>query len=178
VRDFGDGRNVLHLEALRAGRFDEHRLRVRFEQFGDIGTDQRIVIRRLDAHALEHAVAEVAGRPVHAVGDQDVVAAACDRKQRGRNRRQSRRQQGDAGTTLAFERGERLFERFRGGGAAAAVLIARAVRHLILGGGIKHGRGVIDRRIDEAVLAFGIAAGGDQDGVRLERAFGSLRHGG
>jgi hypothetical protein len=71
-----------------------------------------------------------------------------------------------------------LFERFRCGGAAAAVLIARAVRHLILGGGIEHGRGVINRRIDEAVLAFGIAAGGDQDGVRLERAFGSLRHGG
>ncbi len=83
VRDACDGGNVLHLEALRAGHFDEHRARVRLEQFVDGGADQRIVIRCLDAHALEHAVAEIAGGPVDAVGDQDVVARAGDREQRG-----------------------------------------------------------------------------------------------
>ena len=69
---------------------------------------------------------------------------------------------------------QRVFQRLRGGRAAAAVLIAGAVRDLILGGRIKHGRGVIDRRIDEAVLAFGVAAGGDQSGFRLERVFGGF----
>ena len=40
----GDGRNVLHLEALRAGRLDKNRARVWLEQLGDTGADQRIVV--------------------------------------------------------------------------------------------------------------------------------------
>ena len=101
-----------------------------------------------------------------------MVAGACDREKRRRNRRQSRRQQGDAGAAFALDRCDRLFKRVGGRRAAAAVLIARAMRHLILGGRVKHGRGVINRRIDEALLAFGIAAGGDQTGLRLTRAIG------
>ena len=62
-----------------------------------------------------------------------------------------------------------VFQRLGGRRAAPAVLIAGAVGDLIRGGRIEHGRGVIDRRIDEAVLACGVAAGIDQSGCGLDR---------
>ena len=52
VRDLGDGRDVLHLEGLRAGRLGEDGRRVRPEERLDAGADQRIVIGRLDPEAL------------------------------------------------------------------------------------------------------------------------------
>jgi hypothetical protein len=74
-----------------------------------------------------------------------------------------------AGAGLAFQRADRVLQCLRGGRAPAAVLIARAMGDLVLGGRIKHRRGVIDGRIDEAMLAFGVAAGGHQPGFRLQR---------
>ena len=55
MRGRGDRRDVLHLEGLRAGRFDEHRARIRLDERGDAAADQRIVIARLDAKPLEDA---------------------------------------------------------------------------------------------------------------------------
>ncbi len=125
---------------------------------------------------LNIAVAEIARRPIDAVGDQDVVAGTCDRQQRGRDRRQSRGHQRHPGAACALELAQRALQRLRGRRAAPAVLVARAVRDLVLRGRIEHGRGVINRRIDEAVLGFGIAAGGDQTRFGLARGFGCLRH--
>ena len=124
MRNSGDGRDVLHLEALRAGRFDEDRARIRLEQRRDVGADQRIVIGGLDAHALEQAFAEIARRPIDAVGDEDVVASAGNRDERRRNRRQTRRQQHDAGAVVALDVAQRRFERFGRRRSAAAILIA------------------------------------------------------
>ena len=74
MRDRGDRRNVLHLERQRARRLGEHRARVGLEQLRDIRAEQRIVVGRLDAEALQHRVAEIARRPVDGVGDQQVIA--------------------------------------------------------------------------------------------------------
>ena len=176
VGDLGDGRDVLHLEALRARRLGEHGAGVRPEQRRDAGADQRVVIGGLDAHALERAVAEGAGRPVHAVGDEDVIARTDDRQERGGDRRQPGRQQGDPGAALALERGEGAFQRLRGGGAAPPVLVARAVGDLVFRVRIKQRRGVIDGRIDKPMRKLWIAAGVDQQGVGLDRGLRLLGH--
>src|ERR1700726_4086324 len=55
-----NGWNVLDLERERARRLDEYGTGIRFHQLGDIGADHRIVIRRVDPVALEHAAAELA----------------------------------------------------------------------------------------------------------------------
>ena len=84
-----------------------------------------------------------------------------DRQQSRRNCGEPGGQQGYAGAVRPFEFLQRLFERFGGRRAAAAVLVARAVGEKILRVGIEHGGGVIDRRIDEAMIGLGIAPGGD-----------------
>ena len=66
VRGCGDRRDVLHLQRLRARRFDEHRLGVGAHQRGDPRADERIVIGGLDAHALQRRCRRrcaPAGRP-------------------------------------------------------------------------------------------------------------------
>ena len=65
--------------------------------------------------------------------------------------------------SLEFLDGE--FERVRRRRTAPPILIARAVGEEILGARIEHGRGVIDWRIDEAVVGGRIAAGGDDAGI-------------
>ena len=67
-----DRRNVLHLERQRARRLGEHRARIRLEQARDAGAEQRIVIGRLDAEALQQACrrnSASAGRPSPAPAD-------------------------------------------------------------------------------------------------------------
>jgi hypothetical protein len=176
VRNRRYGRDVLHLEALRTGRFGEHGARIRLEQFCNVFAERRIVIGRFNAHALEHAVAERARRPVGAVGDQDVIAGARHRHQRGRDRREAGGQEGDARASLAFDRGERLLQGFGRGRAAAAVLISRAMRGQIFRRRIEHGRGVVNGRVDEAVMLLRMAPGMHQSGVGLLRVFGRSRH--
>ena len=81
-----------------------------------------IVVARFNAHALEHAVAEIAGRTVDAVGDQDMVAGAGGGEERCGDRRQPGRKQRHAGATLTFEFAQGVFQRFGGRRAAAAIL--------------------------------------------------------
>ncbi len=161
---------------MRTGRLGEHDPRVWLEQFRDTGADQRIVIGRFDAQPLEHAVAEVARRPVNAVGDKDMVAGARGGEQGGGDGRKSRREQCDAGAGLAIELAQRIFQCFRGGRAASPITVARAVGHLIFRGGIEQGGGMVDGRVDEAVIGLWIAAGRDQPGRRLDRGFDFFRH--
>ena len=141
--------------------------RIRLHQAGDRGADQRIVIGGGDAEPGEDLVAKSARRSVGAVGDEDMVAGMHDRQQGRRNCRKARRQQRHTGALRPFELLQREFERLGRRRAAPSVLIARAVGEVILGARIKHGRGVIDRRIDEAVIGGGIAAGGDHARVRV-----------
>ena len=143
----------------------------------DAGADQRVVISGGDTEFLEQSVAEHARRPVDAVGDQDVVAAAGNRQQRGRNRRQPRRHQRDAGAFFAFQFGDRAFQRLRRRGAAPAILIARAMRDLIFSRRIEDGRRVIDRGIDETMLALRVAARGHQARIGFDWGVRFFRHG-
>ncbi len=165
----GDGGNVLHLERQRARRFEIDGARVRLHQVRDRAADQRIVIAHGDAVAGQGLIAELSGRAVGAVGDEQMVARAHHRQQRRRDRRQTGRQQRDAGALRSFEREHGRLQRFGRRRAAPPVLIARAVGEIILGVGIKHGRGVIDRRIDEAMIGAGLAPGRDHAGVLVAR---------
>jgi hypothetical protein len=74
VRRRGDRRDVLHLEGLRTRGLGEHRRRVRPQQRLDAGAERRVVIGRRDAEGLEHAVAELARRPVDRIRYEEVVA--------------------------------------------------------------------------------------------------------
>ena len=83
-----DGGNIGHLEGLRARRLDQHGAGVRLEQRADACADQRIEIGGLDAIASQHAVAEIARRPVGVVANQQMVAGLGHREQGGGDRRQ------------------------------------------------------------------------------------------
>ena len=157
MRGFGDRRHVLHFEGERARRFQIDGTRVRLQQLGNAGPDAGIVIRGGDAEPRQDLSAKIPCRPIGAVGDQHMIAGTHDRQQGGRNRRKPGRQQRHAGALRPFELLQRELERLGGRRTAAAVLIARAMGEEILGIGIEHGRGVIDRRIDEAVVGAGIA---------------------
>ena len=120
MRDRGDRGNVGHLEGLRARRFDQHRPGVGLEQAGDAGADQRIEIAGLDAVAGEHAVAEIARRPVGVVADQQMVAGLQHREQGGGDRGQARGRDADAGALRAFQRHQRVLQRRGWSGCRAA----------------------------------------------------------
>src|ERR1700726_2843295 len=70
---------------------------------GDVGADHRIVIRRLDPVALEHVVAELASGEIYTVGDEHMVTGLKHGQERGRDRRQTGRQQRNAGASRSFE---------------------------------------------------------------------------
>ena len=75
VRGLGDGGGVLHFEAQRARRFEIDRAGVRAGISSAIAAPiERIVIGRRDAEPREDAVAEIARRPIGAVGDEQMVA--------------------------------------------------------------------------------------------------------
>ena len=123
MRDRRDRRNVLHLERQRARRLGEHRARIRLEQLRDIGADQRVVVGRLDAEALQHRVAKIARRAIDRVGDQQVVARFEAGQQRDRNRREPRGDQHRPGRTAQLAPGD--LERLGRRRALGAVGVAR-----------------------------------------------------
>ena len=175
MRGFGDGGDVLHLEAERARRFGEHHARVRLHQCGNAAADQWIVIGGRHAEPGQDLVAESARRSIGAVGDEHMLARAHHRKNRGRNRREPGRKERHARALRPLELLHRLFERFGGRGAAPPILVARAMGEKILGARIEHGRGVIDRRIDEAVVGVRVPTRGHQACGRAPLLAGFLR---
>ena len=172
-----DGRHVLDFERERARRFHEHGAGVGLDQRGDAAADQRIVIGRGDAVALEHAIAELPRGLVDAVGHQQMIAGLEHRKQRGRNRREPGRQKRNAGAIGPFERAQRVFKRLRSRRAAAPVKIAGAAREEILGGRIEHRRDVMDRRIDETMIGGRVAAAHHEPGCRFKGGMRGVRVG-
>ena len=161
MRCRGNRRNVLHFKAQRARRFDKDRACVGLDQPGNGAADERIVIGRGDAEPGEDLVAIAARRPVGAIGDKQMIAGMHNRQQRRRNGCEPRGEERHAGALrpLQFLHGE--FECFRRRGTAAAVLIARAVGDEILGARVEDGRGMVDWRVDEAVVGGRIAAARD-----------------
>jgi hypothetical protein len=153
-----DRRNVRHLEGLRARRFDHHRRGVRFEEFGDTGTDQGIEIAGLDAIASQQAVAECARRPVDAVGHQKMVAGFEHRQQRRGDRRQARGHQGDARAVWALDCHQRLLQCLGRRCAVTGVAELAGMGMKIRRGRIDHGGTADNWRIDEPVLHRGVAA--------------------
>ena len=181
MRRRGNRRDVLHLETQRTGRFDEDGAGIFPNQRVDPAADEGIVIGGGDAEPGQDLVAKRPRRSVDAVGDQKMVARPHNRRYRRRNRPQSRRQKRDAGALRPFQLLHGEFERFGRRRAATAVLIAGAAGDEILGAGIKHRRGVVDWRVDEAVLGGGIAPGIHHAGIRMARrgavAFAAVIHG-
>ena len=135
----------------------------------DAGADQGIEIAGFDAVAGQHAVAEIARRAVGIVADQDMIAGLQHREQGGGDRRQARGRKPDARALRAFERHQRLLQRLRGRGSAAAILELAAMGVQIVRRRIEHGGTVDHRRIDESFLRLGVAA------RRHQRGFGLLR---
>ena len=174
VRGRRDGRDVLHLEGERARRFDIDDLGARAHQGRDIGAQVRVVIGGLDAEALEEGVAEASGRRIGAVGHQQVVAGLEEGQHGNRDRGQPRGV--DHGSVRAFDRGKRLLEGIGGRRAVAPVA------HALIGrsgcglerreGREQHGGGVVDRRVDDAVVVLGVAPGMGDHGVFLHGASG------
>ena len=161
--------HVGHLEGLRTRRLDQYGARVRLEQLFDAGADQRIEIAGLDAIARQDAVAEIAGRPIGVVADQDVVAGFAHREQGGRDRGQSRRCKTDARALRSFQRHQQILQRARRRRAAAAILELAAMGVQVVGGRIKHGGTADHRRIDKALLCFCVAARRHQSGLGFLR---------
>ena len=74
ARGGANRRHVLDLERHRSRRLEKHESRVRAERPGDVGADERVIVARFDAEALERRVAEDTRRRVHCIGNEDVIA--------------------------------------------------------------------------------------------------------
>ena len=109
VRGLGDGRDVLHFESLRAGRFGENDFRLLGDELCDVGTDAGVVIGDRDAEPLQHVVAKSPRRTIDAVHDEQLVARGKESEKRGGDGRKARRREQRA--VAAFKFGDRFFER-------------------------------------------------------------------
>ena len=85
VRDFGDGRNVLHFHGDRAGTLAPHHARVRLEERLDIAADGGRIERGFDAEPLQHESRELAVGAIDALRHQNVVAGLQKREVDGRD---------------------------------------------------------------------------------------------
>ncbi len=81
MRHFGDSRDILHLECVRAWRFGVDQLGVRANQLLDLGANHRVVIGRLDAVAAQHVIAEPACGPIDRINHEHMIASAQYRKE-------------------------------------------------------------------------------------------------
>ena len=73
-----DGRQVLHLHGDGARALAPDQRRIGPDPRGDAVSDQRMVAFDLDTEAGEQVIAQFAGGPVHAVGNEHVRAGAAD----------------------------------------------------------------------------------------------------
>ncbi len=121
MRGFSQGRHVLHLECLRAGRLGEYHLGLVGDQLGNTGTDDRIVIRRFYTEPPQYVVAEPARRTIDGIGYEDLVAGFDERKKGCRDRRQPRRR--DQRRIAALELGDHGLERLHRRRAKPAVAV-------------------------------------------------------
>ena len=163
------GGHVLHLEGERAGALEIEEPGVLLHQRGDAGSDARIIEGGGNAEPLEETGAEIAHRAVDRIRHQHMVA----RLDEGEDRREARRSTGAEGNRAmaALDRRHRLLEgelRGRAGAAVGDLVVAVLRRRLMCRHGrIEHGRGVIDRRVDDAEILLRRAPGMGQKRVGL-----------
>jgi hypothetical protein len=142
-----DGRQVRHFHRHRTRRLGPDQLRVRLDQLGDAGADQRIVVARGDAEVARQPASQFAVRVVDVLRQQHVVAGLQQREIDHRDRRQAARRQ--QAVFAAFDLGQPRFQREGGRRAVQAVgigvlvfpLAERMLRDVLE----QHGRGVVDR---------------------------------
>ena len=172
-------RHVLHLEGERARALHVKELGVGADERRYARTKGRIVETGLDAETREKIVAERAHRAIDRIRHQDMVArldVSQDRRVTGRRTRA----EGDT-AIAALDRRDRLFD--REGGRRAVPALGHLIVAVLVGGLERRhalmddGRGVVDRRVDDAEILRRIAPGMGEEGVRLLRfaAHGGFR---
>src|SRR3954454_8624595 len=156
ARGGADRRNVLDLHGQAAGAFHQDRSGLVVEHFCDAAADQRVVIDGPDSEALENGVAIFAGRPVGAVGDQQLVAGRECRGQSGGHCGEARRiKRGPGGAGLELRQPLRKRPVGRGALESVAVLAELRLAAFQLGDAVEqYGRGALDRWADEASAPF------------------------
>ena len=156
----GDGRHVLDLKGVGAGALHVYDFSIGSDQLGNAGADQRIVIGGLDAEPLQLRVAERARRLIGGIGHQDMVAGRGEGKEGAGDGTEAG---GDGDRPVGFLEGrDGLLQRKRRRCSIAAVINGvEAV--LMTGVKIRHaveedGRGMVDGRIDDALMGLGVVA--------------------
>ncbi len=150
--DARDGGDVLHLEGLRAWALGEDEARIGAHQLGDPGTDERIVVRRLDAELGQHVVAELARRLIDAVDHENVVAGFDEGEDGGADRLIAGCGQRCRGAALDLGNG--LLHSLDGRRARASVGVFLVAVPQLLDGREEDGRAAVDRRVDEAIIVM------------------------
>lgn len=154
------GGNVLHLEALGAGRLHENGLRVGPHQRFDSAADLRIEIGGLDIHAPQIALAEGAGWTVGGIRHQQVIARVQRTHQRQRDGGKAGGRKHRAGGASKFA--PCVLERLRCRSALGAICEASVGAPEVSRCGGENCRTTIDRRVHEAELLFGPPSGVDE----------------
>src|SRR3984957_15906045 len=156
MRDFRDGRDVLHFKRLRSRGFCENGLSVRAYERVNPGADCRVIVARLDPEAPQSLVGEGARRLVDRIRRQQMVAGA----ERGHQRNDDGRQSG------GHEHGPRRARKVGPGGAQslgrrrAAGAVGKSLRTVLERRDIRieHGRATKRWHVDEALRELSVAA--------------------
>ena len=162
--------HLLYAKALEGAGRDEEALAA-YEAVGAYypGAEPRVVIGRLDSHALQHAVAEDARRPIGGVGHQQMVAGADRAQQRQRDRRHAGRD--EHGSRCAGDRGPGFAQRVGGRRAVRAVSVSLVLAVERLGIGEEHRRAAVRRHVDESLRRFAVAAEMDETRTAAQAGF-------
>ena len=176
-----EGGDVDHAQVGIRRRLGEEELRVRADRGFEGGEVARLDHRRLDAHAREELVDELA-RAAIAIARHDQMAALRQQRHEGRRRRAHARREEDR-LLAALERRDLALDRAPGRVAVAPVLLALALALLVVGDLLRvaepEGRGLVDRRGDR--VGFLLAQLARVDGARgapaIARFLRQLGHG-
>ena len=153
--DGGQGRHVLHLERVAAGAFEVQDARRGAQQRLQPGAvDGGRIVLGSDPHTGQHSVGECAGRAVHVIRQQQVVAGP----QIGQQRRGNGSQAGayDLTPGPALDLRHHVFQRIVGRAAHHAVdrelLQPLGPRRAPVGDGrVQYSRSTLDRRVHKAM---------------------------
>src|SRR6185437_12915634 len=98
----------------------------------------RVEISGLDSVARQKSIAEMSGRAIDVVADEDVIAGLQHGQQRGGDRRHSRRNEADACALLAFQRRQCILQGPGGRSAVPSVMEFSAMGMEVIGGRVEY----------------------------------------
>jgi hypothetical protein len=165
----GDRRHVLDLEGQRSGRLEVHDPRRGTDEMADARSHQGVVEGDLHAVAREDLGAELTGRPVHRVRDQQVVVLLEEGGERLRHRRETRGRDQGPGAAGQLRDGSGQAE----GGRSAVQAVREGfvpVRLATFEGGhrrIEDRGGAVHGRVDGALVPRRVPARLDQPRLPL-----------